>query len=144
MWAAAHKFEVGRATGQCCLGVLCVLCVCCWRVGSMQKKGKARQGKTNPPAHAKQSWQGGKKMGKGRQENEALTTPCAHGLGVFSPPSMICSPVRSTPGWSGKRNTWRGTCLILTEQRPTALFIRVLVAHLRRSGKHGMTSMRCM
>lgn len=49
----------------------------------MQKKGKARQGKTNPPAHAKQSWQGGKKMGKGGQENEALTTPCAHGLGCF-------------------------------------------------------------
>lgn len=78
--AAAHKFEVGRATGQCCLGVLCMSC---WRVGSMQKKGKARQGKTNPPAHAEQSWQGGKKMGKGGQENEALTTPCAHGLGCF-------------------------------------------------------------
>lgn len=141
MWAAAHKFEVGRATGQCCLGVLCV---CCWRVGSMQKKGKARQGKDKSTCACKAELARRKEDGKGGPRERSSDHALCTWPGVFSPPSMICSPVRSTPAWSGKRNTWRKTCLILTEQRPTALFIRVLVAHLRRSGKHGMTSMRCM
>lgn len=46
----AHKFEVGRATGQCCPGV------CSVGVLAAAETGKAGQttleGKTNPPAHA--------------------------------------------------------------------------------------------
>lgn len=96
-----------------------------------KKKGKAGrgkttlEGKTNPPAHAKQSWQGGKKMGKGGQENEALTTPCAWpGCCCLLLFYLFSRPLDSRKEWEKKHLA--GTCLILAEQRPTALFIRVL------------------
>lgn len=63
-------------------------------------------------------------MGKGGQENEALTTPCAWAW-VFSPCS-ICSPVPFDLKIEGKKKHLAGRCLILAGQRPTALFIRAL------------------
>lgn len=107
----AHKFEPGAGQLGCA-----ALGMRCWRVGSSssRKKNYARQDRTrqdkarqSPPLQAK-SWRGGKKMGKGGQEKRSSDHALCGWPGVFLPSSMICSPVRSTPGWSGKRNTWRG------------------------------------
>lgn len=93
--------QLGSAASVCGVG----------RVGS-SKNGKAGQTRQDKSTCTCRAGKAERKMGKGGQENEARSSDHALCMAwvawVVLPPSSICSPVRSTPGRSGKRNTWRG------------------------------------